>query len=382
MKYITRNAFGFGILTIANSKASVAFITHSLRTCHRHKIYNTHSDDSKLDIIGSFGYDDDILSSPQSNWGAEDDWHALSGTSNSAYMFRGDYDVIDAADRLLVEHDSILKSRRAEEWEPSTSDGSSTQEEVTSFVKENTDQFVDDAVEMIVNQLDYEEDVALYDTKSSESLLSSQNEQDEELIFMIRCNQSPQQFLISQGRALSELTAEEKYSAEFLFEKVNGQDIMISQQQPEMTLFFKNAVRNIFNRYSTKDEGTDAFMDRNALANWMTTCLSYDLSLDHSRPIHIGPHDSGISVSLSRYCLNNGSGRLTFDEFITLYHESSWVGYLNDARNRKDVVLVNGRYHPVPSMEDSFIVKDKMNTNQFLRDASLSIIWRDLEAHG
>jgi hypothetical protein len=62
--------------------------------------------------------------------------------------------------------------------------------------------------------------------------------------------------------------------------------------------------------------------------------------------------------------------------------ESAWVGYINDMRKKNEVIIVDGRFHPVPSIDGAVLIKDRKNTDAFLKDASLSIIWRDLEAHG
>ena len=45
-------------------------------------------------------------------------------------------------------------------------------------------------------------------------------------------------------------------------------------------------------------------------------------------------------------------------------------------------MLVDGRFQPVPSLEDSVIIRDQKTTDAFLKDASLSIVWRDFEVHG
>jgi hypothetical protein len=237
---------------------------------------------------------------------------------------------------------------------------------------------VENAIEAIVNQLDYHEEVPLYDTR----VLDLENPQeesthDDEMVHMIRCNQSPQQLLLSQGKVLPELTRKEKYAAKFLLEMQRGAGAPI---QPKMTPFFESGVKTIFSQHSVQADDREAVvMDRNGIAQWMTKCLSYD---PNSGDIRIGSHDNGISLLLSRYCGNNGSGRLTLEEFSTLYLECAWIGYLNDARMNKELMLKDGKYHPIPSIENSVIVRDRKNTEQLLKDASLTIVWRDFEAHG
>jgi len=370
------------------------------------------SDSDQTKPLALDDHDFSILpTSPQSStWRVEDDWSALSAastacaalTSTNEQAFSSAFKIMDDADRVLIEHDGILGESRShvEEWgsSPGTDQDVSFSAQSDVFIKDDADKedrFVDDAIEVIATHLDYDDTVPLYDTKLTEKTIAasntfvSENDHDAEIAFMVRCNQTPDHFLVSQGRALPELTDEVKYSADFLFqEKDEGSDWGLSLQ-PKMTPYFKNAVQKIFHEYSASDSEINSLqvMDRNALSSWMTKCLSFQ-----QRPIRqtddlkhisrIGPYDKSINAFLSRYCLLSRPGRLTLDEFIALYLESAWVGYINDARKKKEVMLVDGRFHPVPSMDDSVIIKDRKSTEMFLKDASLGVVWRDLEAHG
>ena len=134
-----------------------------------------------------------------------------------------------------------------------------------------------------------------------------------------------------------------------------GDDSLSLPLQPKSTPFFEAAVENIFNAHSVQVHNSgdrmEAVLDRNAIAKWMTACISspftaagvvekkelkpYQLSSSQ----HYGPHDPSISAILSRYSQTHGSGRLTLDEFQTLYLEVAWAGYNRDIYN-KNIILV------------------------------------------
>jgi hypothetical protein len=342
-------------------------------------LWSHHCDEDEIiPFIYNVEDESSILQTPspaKSTWNPEDDWSLLSDSFFETYSFRGEYDeVITDADLLLAEQKDLLSSiPYDQDWEPSVNDDPSSHDD--TYIKDSTDLFVENAIETIVNQLDYHEEVPLYDTVALG--LESTREgitHDDEMVYMIRCNQSPEQLLLSQGKVLPELTRKEKYAAKLLFEMQIGASI-----QPKMTPFFESGVNNIFSQHSVQAHGGEAVMDRNGMAQWMTKCLNYE---SNSGGIRIGSFDNAISWLLSRYCRSNGSGQLTLEEFSTLYLECAWIGYLNDARTNKELMLKNGKYHPVPPIDSSVIVRDRKNTEQLLEDASLSIIWRDLEAHG
>lgn len=380
---ITMMKLSVGMLFILHeTPASNAFRCHSTgrilcndRQTHHRGFDIRSSHDSDLDDINSFIFDDvEMPASSKPTWDAGDDWSVLSSAANAATSsdneFGSSFNAIRDAERILSEQDGMMLNR-FDEWVPSVEDAPTCDD--------NPPDEVDAAVDTILNHLDFDADTVLYDTKSSESITDANvanMDHDDEMVYMIRCNQTPEQFLLSKGKVLPELTEAVKYSAEFLLE--SAQSVL----QPIMTPFFKKAVYKIFNQYSTKSGDRERAMDRNALASWMTTCLSYDPSSNNGNSVKIGPYDSNISMFLSRYCRNNGSGQLTVDEFSLLYLECAWIGHFNEIRKKKEVMLVDGRFQPVPSLEDSVIIRDQKTTDAFLKDSSLSIVWRDFEAHG
>lgn len=402
-----------------------------------------------------FGEDDTYLpkSSKQSFWGIGDDWAALSTTTSasnsvvppSSNNLNNDFSALNEAESIMQEQNQFFS-----EQSPGTLQDSPAGSLEVGFmgsiaamkpsVQEHD--FVDDMVDMISNNyLDYADDVGqLYDTvitssSNSQGGGSSQNsgvdpflDHDDEIAYMIRCNQSPQQLLISQGRALPELTDEVKYKAEFLLEENNmgpmNELTPTLPLQPKMTPYFEKAVKMIFDSYSVhieeeiafddklKDEGggdngytitnslnrhesgmkkfvSKQFMNRVAIAQWMTRCLSSPLepaemneqnaiSWKQSRDsglFSIGPYDPSVIAILSRYSQHHGSGRLTWDEFKQLYLECAWSGYIRELKKIR--AIVGGVDDDV-----GVLIRGKKNTEKMLENASLGIVWRDLEAHG
>mmetsp|Transcript_30335 Transcript_30335/g.63175 ORF Transcript_30335/g.63175 Transcript_30335/m.63175 type:complete len:782 (+) Transcript_30335:68-2413(+) len=405
-----------------------------------------------------FGEDDSYLptSSKQANWGIGDDWASLSTTTSTSNgvvppsfnSLNTEFGTLQEAERIMHEQNQIFGERSPDTVQDSPAVGlevgfMSSIAAMTPSVQEHD--FVDDMVDMISNNyLDYADDVVqLYDTditlaSNSQKGASSQNsgvdpflDHDDEIAYMIRCNQSPQQLLISQGLALPELTDEVKYKAEFLLEENQNMNMVRMNEltpslplQPKMTSYFENAVKIIFNSYSNhieeeivfddelkdgvvcnnrytitnslnqhksemKKSESKQFMNREAIAQWMTRCLSSPFvpsemseqdafSWKQSRDsglFSIGPYDPSVIAILSRYSQHHGSGRLTWDEFKELYLECAWNGYIRELKkNRAIMGDVNG--------DIGVLIKGKKNTEKMLENASLGIVWRDLEAHG
>lgn len=395
--------------------------------------------DQSIDLQSLFEEDSDILSPQQpTSWSIADDWEALSSSSaaSTAYTTPTEssldsrIEVMEAASRIMEEQDQMMNEQKShlKEWGTiSTSDVSSSRSNDDRFIKDELaaeDHFVEDAVEIIASHLDYNDTTALYDTvspstmrtkgRNKRSTESKQEQQHEdEIAFMIRCNQTPGQFLISQGRALPELTDEEKHSAEFLLERDEQHFLPL---KAKMTPFFKEAVEKIFDTYAVDVEVEEKqfvdeddmeikyidnlkiskpsepklvfakVMDRNCIAAWMTQCLSspFGPNKDQVTPKQlqrVGAYDKSISALISRYS-QTGSGRLTLEEFQSLYLECAWAGYCHRVRANKEDLEVGGKRYEFPSTNVGVVIKGRQNTeSMILKGASLDIVWRDLEAH-
>ena len=333
----------------------------SFHTRH-HKIYSTlRTSRLRVSASGSGSdYGSDEFTSDENvggAWGQSDDWSALSTAASSSvsvpasydYDLGSDLDILEAADELLDEQQLVLSDSNTE-----------------------VDDFVENAVDVISGHFDGSS--VLYDTESSiaASIGDRVHDEDDEIAHMIRCNKSPSQLLIEQGRALPELTNEIKYSAEHLLTKPATDSDPPVILQPVMTPFFEQSVRRIFEEYAS-GALSHRFMDRAAIAEWMSTCLSHSQD-GNTQPVSVGSHDTGVSALLSRYSLAHGAGRLTLAEFHTLYLEVAWVGYLKDLREQ-------GKYQ-FRSLSAVAITANRKNSDALLKGATLPVVWRDLEAHG
>jgi len=333
---------------------------------HRHhKIHPTALSRSSLRLsASSSGSDYGSDEFADGAWGQSDDWSVLSAAASPSisvpasydYDLSSDLDILEVADELLEEQQLVLSETNAE-----VDNG------------DEADLFVENAVDVISGNLDLYGGELLYDTESSvaSSVGDFVHDEDDEIAHMIRCNESPSQLLIGQGRALPELTDEIKYSAEHLLRPaaVSDESVMF---QPVMTPFFERSVRRIFEQYAS-GALSQRFMDRSAIAKWMSTCLSQSQD-GNTQSVSVGSHDTGVSALLSRYSMGHGTGKLDLAEFQTLYLEVAWVGYLKHLREL-------GKYQ-FGSLSAVAIVENRKNSDALLKGATLPIVWRDLEAHG
>mmetsp|Transcript_64 Transcript_64/g.98 ORF Transcript_64/g.98 Transcript_64/m.98 type:complete len:651 (-) Transcript_64:112-2064(-) len=378
------------LAVVATEMKVYAFVLTHSHVVSKTPVYNIITLHATEETIDSFNvYDDDNIMNPstssQKQWDVADDWSNLSVDNAVSTYSPSDLNVMDEAAHILQNH---AEFSNISDWEASDDNGSSSTasslgHEAATTTK--TDDFVAIAVDTIAGNLDYNEPggVQLYDTVSSINAQIERDHEADEISFMIRCNQSPEQFLIDQGRALPELTDEIKYSSEFLFEKVSmGLDQSPELPlRPKMTPFFQRGVKKMFEKHSDLKSGDKKVLDRKALARWMSTCVNS--SLPASRQLKIGAHETGISAVLSRYSQRHGSGRLTYDEFENLYLEVAWSGFVRDVRENKAKYLANGKgQFQTPSADVGVLFHGKKNTEGILKEATLELVWRDLEAHG
>ena len=371
----------------ATEKKVHAFV---LTSSYTRGVFKTRSIDSSTSLhateetVDSLDFFEDNFvyppTSQQAQWDISDDWSKLSRDNVVSAYSPSDFAVMDQANQILQDH---AEFSNINDWQVTIDDNANTSN-LGSQVETTTeiDDLVANAIETITCNFDSESDgVQLYDTMSSLSTKVEPDYEADEISLMIRCNQTPQQFLIDQGRALPVLTNEMKYSAGFLFEK--SSDSAGSLQlplHPKMTNFFKHGVKQMFNTYSVHSGG-EQILDRNAIAKWMETCVNSS----HQTPkkLKIGAHDTSISALLSRYSNTHGSGRLTCAEFQNLYCEVAWSGYVRDIRENKVKYQTDSKSpFQTPSADVGVLFHDKKNTVAILKEASIELVWRDLEAHG
>ena len=389
--------------------------------------------------------DDNILptTTKKTTWDVADDWNSLSSSSavlSGIYALNDDDDNIDdvagsAAGRWEESSSLIIDGDIDEDVDTMDQHGVAT---LRNIMNVDDADFVEDAIESISNNLDYNDPddlVGLYDAYSSTSAASAiptrttvgdnrmkkamkdGMKEEEEIALVVRCHRSPQGLLVEQGKALPELTVAMKYSPRHLLMSTISDDDdddddddkgMMLPLKPKATPFLDDAIRRIFRTYSTGGMDDD-IMDRDAIAKWMTTCISSPLppppisttvtTTSSSSSVvanmaieNIGPYDRDVSAVLSRYSQKFGSGRLTLSEFSDLYLEATWAGYINDIAQKRislydddniDDVNETTRQYKFPSPSLGILYQDRKNTEgMILKLASLSIVWRDLEAHG
>lgn len=125
-----------------------------------------------------------------------------------------------------------------------------------------------------------------------------------EIAMLVRCNQQPDDLLISEGRALPPLTDSERNN---VFQLVS-----LEQESMQSTEFFKQSVSRIFHEHATADPSDGSLcLDRKGIANWMTKSLKTEEG-------RVSAHDSRVLKILSDFS-SYGSGRLLEEDFQNLY---------------------------------------------------------------
>jgi hypothetical protein len=285
------------------------------------------SQSAYYDGIHSFHHDDDDVQS-SSSWSVADDWTSLSEASSSITCTDGSV-VFDEAHATTVTNDIITVTHSDE------------------------DIWIQEVVDEIHNSFStLVEHPPLYDTSLEEPTLSLeeslQNEMDDEIAMLIRCNEQPETMLIAEGRALPPLTQAEKNEVSQLVIEIDEGEIGKSFLPTE---FLKDAVSNIFRQHATPSvlDGVLS-MDRAGIASWMTTCLRQE------GEGKVTPHDRRVLKTMSEFS-SYGTGRLVDEEFQDLYL-STIVG---DASN---LASVSAKRHLQ------------------LRKPFIDAVWRDIRAHG
>jgi hypothetical protein len=458
------NAFGIGKWGLTTTTTTTRRLTFT--TIHSSRADEYEFDDGRsttsalLDalIVADDDDDDDdanlLPTPPTTTWDVADDWNSLSSSAVVSGIFTLNN---DNSDENSVDDVAGSAAGRWESSSPIINGDNHNDEDTTdkhgittlrNIVNTDDADFVEDAIESISNNLDYNDPddlVGLYDAYSSTSASAMSTttrtttttvdgdnrmkksmkdgmKEEEEIALVVRCDRSPIGLLVEQGKALPELTTAMKYSPRHLLMSTTTSDDdddddddddkgMLLPLKPKTTPFLDNAIRRIFSIYSTEGKD-DAIMDRDAIAKWMTTCISSPLlpppstlttvidkessTVVANKAIdNIGPYDRDVSAVLSRYSQKFGSGLLTLPEFADLYLEATWAGYINDIIQKKislydddnidDVNETSSRrYYKFPSPYVGILFQDRKNTEGIMRLklASLSIVWRDLEAHG
>lgn len=147
-----------------------------------------------------------------------------------------------------------------------------------------------------------EDEITKSDVKPDKVGASVLNEElmDHEIALLVRCNQDPKNFLISQGRLIPELTDAERFDLKQLLD---------TNFQP--TDFFLWAVCAMFDQHRRSqringDDTTHSVLDGNGVAAWMEKCWGEP----------VGLHEPRVTRVLAQF---GRAGFLTKDDFVRMY---------------------------------------------------------------
>lgn len=185
------------------------------------------------------------------------------------------------------------------------------------------DQYISETIDSIVNHNGDPTDPQLYDTLKSmdRKKLDEESEREmNEVAMMIRCNKSPDDLLIREGRALGPLEDDEKFDLQQLAMRIEIRSenrdtsrdplniIIVQNESYEPTDFFGKAVYNLFSIYAEESKEDNAVMNSEAMAKWLGICLNES----------IGKHDRQVLRLISKYG-TYGKGYLTKPNFYQMY---------------------------------------------------------------
>jgi NAD-dependent dihydropyrimidine dehydrogenase PreA subunit len=257
------------------------------------------------------------------------------------------------------------------------------------------DAWIRDAIEEIQNPL-HVSDSPLYDTPSQmlgmaqgrkqrgkqlskeEKQKAWEEQMGNEIAMLVRCNESPEDMLIKAGRAVRELTLEQKQDVAQLLvwnEEENDQ-----AGHWEVTPFFQQAIQTMFEIHAEmNDDDDDAvpFMDAKAVSRWMMRSIGHegesyteraspkgkDMTSFHNSnnrqrvTINIGPHDSRVLKIISKYS-EYGTGKLTLDNFQQVYVDA------------------------LTHMPNGMALVGSVETLRLRNADHVRQVWRDLKNHG
>jgi len=285
------------------------------------------------DVFGDNG-GNPSTSSTATSWSEADDWSQLSLESER----------IDTS--KIYNQDLAWNAAQDYEKDFSGEFEESSEEDVwmTSIVDDIHDNSHyaegDDGEYISLFDSQFEEDTNTEDESSSGNDLEDMSS---EIAMLVRCNENPDDLLISEGRAYAPLTEQEKNDV--------FQLVQIKDDKLVATEFFRDAVAKIFHQHAVADVMDGVLsLDRRGVSRWMTQALT---SEDHGR--QVSPHDRRVLQALSDHG-SYGSGRLLEEDFQNLYLKTI-VGTHPDKK-------VSWKRHLA------------------LRQTFVDAVWRDLRNHG
>jgi hypothetical protein len=135
-----------------------------------------------------------------------------------------------------------------------------------------------------------------------------------EIAMLVRCNKSPEDLLIQEGRALPPLTEEQRNDVTQLVTIVRaGKQTTTNTDGWHMTDFFQEAVAAMFDAHAVAvDDDNNNVLDAAGVATWMQQ------SLGAQEPGPIGRHNQRVCLTISTFSKYK-TGYLDRDDFRRLY---------------------------------------------------------------
>lgn len=261
----------------------------------------------------------------------------------------------EAARKMEEEADAAAADLAA-----ANADGSPDEASAATGTVSPEDYLIAEAIETIQNSID-PSDPPLYDSPSSFVDYQKSDDAAErataEIGMLIRCNERPTEMLVSEGRALPELTDEERYDWQQMVRFVTEEDGG-GLGRYETTDFFDLAVMQIFHEHATvindnSDEKEMTVLDADGVASWLTKSLG-----DESYGA-IGRHAKEVGTIIARYG-SYGTGFLTEEQFHQLYMDA--IVSAVDVEQRK-------------------VAKKKVAGSGKMTEVTVASVWRDLRNH-
>jgi len=177
--------------------------------------------------------------------------------------------------------------------------------DIINLERPRDDDAMDDDIERINLPIIQLDDPQLYDLEESTNESSQNFEENlsKEIALLVRCNQSPDQLLYQEGRAIRPLTEQERYDISQLV-----------HEEWKPTEFLIHSVSSLFERYCTKSHNKDDQEDEEPMltaagvAEWMT--------IGTGRVI--GKNDMRVSLFISKYS-TYGTGALSESQLLQVY---------------------------------------------------------------
>jgi ferredoxin len=275
-----------------------------------------------------------VLATRQS-WDSGDDWGILSSSSPD--------NAIDGA--AIFNVDPVMQAARDMSYE------------VDSGQPNEEDNFISDAVDTIYSRITDANPPTLYDTIEEFDQFTTRVHFDDDvgrqISLLVRCNENPDELLVSLGRMLPDLKEEDKYDAKQILKDV-GSDSSGSRTELEATDFFTSAVNAMFHIHaspSAKGGDDSMVLAPVGIASWMSKSLGDE----------VGQHDKRVTIVIAKYSAH-GSGVLSQSQFMQLYMDAAVLSSSADQSNQRRRV--------------------QRTATKRLELPTIRSVWRDLENHG